>query len=83
MTRTTAMTRPIVEEEILDEVLNIKETDSVIPIIPSPMMIRLRAPIRSTMFVSLNVIESLKGSKQEMMRSTAASATLVIYLLQR
>ena len=75
------MTWPIVEEEILDEVLNKEETDSVIPIIPSPMMIRLSAPIRSTMLVSENVIECLKGSKQEMMRSTAASATLVIYLL--
>jgi hypothetical protein len=53
------------------------EAESIIPIIPSPMMIRVRAPIRSTMFVLSNFIESYE---YESLRRMVASRILMIYL---
>jgi hypothetical protein len=55
MRRTAAITTPISEAEVEVECWRMIETDLVIPMTPSPMMINVNSPMRSTRCVCLKL----------------------------
>src|SRR5690348_6350001 len=77
---TAAITAAISEIDVADEWWRMVDTDLVMPMTPSPMMINVRRPMRSTRCVCLKLTTL---HTHEMAITPSASTPTTTYLFQR